>query len=178
MPTLPHVPAATVSGTVVSGKKMSGDAMAWRADRPGRLWISEPASILLHMEHSQAKFANDAFYLAFAARDMEHMDALWARHCPLICLHPGWPALTTREEIMASWQRILDNPQQPAIEIYGAQAFDMAAGVAVVCYELLEASVMVATNLFVEEDGAIVLVHHQAGPCGQPPAVATGGTTE
>lgn len=121
------------------------------------------------MTIEEALFANDAFYLAFAARDVAHMDALWAREHPVICLHPGWPALTRREEIIESWARILTNPNQQPIEMYGAEAHDLGGCVAVVCYEEIESSVMVATNLFISEDGAVVLTHHQAGPCGQPP---------
>ena len=121
------------------------------------------------MEIDQALFANDAFYLAFAARDIDHMDALWARDSPVICLHPGWPALTSRAKIIASWQRILGNPQQQPIDVYNAEALAFADAVAVVCYEELDGNVMVATNLFITENDRTVLVHHQAGPCGQPP---------
>ena len=121
------------------------------------------------MEIDQALFANDAFYLAFAARDIDHMDALWARNSPVICLHPGWPALTSRAKIVESWQRILSNPQQKPIDVYNAEAHAFAGAVAVVCYEELDVNVMVATNLFITEGDRTVLVHHQAGPCGQPP---------
>jgi hypothetical protein len=121
------------------------------------------------MTPEQALFANDAFYLAFAARDVEHMDALWARNTPVICVHPGWPALTDRAQILDSWARILGNPAQAPIECYGARALELGSAVAVVCYETLDGSVMVATNVFVEENERIVLAHHQAGPCGQPP---------
>ena len=121
------------------------------------------------MSPDEALFANDAFYLAFAARDMDHMDALWAQHSPVICLHPGWPALTERKQIIESWARILANPNQPPVETYGAQAFPLGDYVAVVCYEEVDGSVMVATNLFTREDDRVVLAHHQAGPCGQPP---------
>ena len=121
------------------------------------------------MQTDQALFANDAFYLAFAARDIGHMDALWARNTPVICLHPGWPALTDRQAVLASWESILGNPKQPPIEVYNAEAHILGDTVAVVCYEEINDSVMVATNLFVLEDDRVVLVHHQAGPCGQPP---------
>ena len=84
-------------------------------------------------------------------------------------MHPGWPALTDRQEILTSWERILSNPQQEPIDVYNATAYPIGDTVAVVCYEELNGSVMVATNLFMLEDDQVVLVHHQAGPCGQPP---------
>jgi hypothetical protein len=34
----------------------------------------------------------------------------------------------------------------------------------VVCHEVLPEGVLVATNVFVREDGAWKVVHHQAGP--------------
>ena len=33
--------------------------------------------------------ANAAFYRAFAERDVDAMDALWARSIPVACIHPG-----------------------------------------------------------------------------------------
>jgi len=121
------------------------------------------------MRTQDALFANDAFYLAFAARDLDHMDALWARESPVICLHPGWPALTRREQILESWARILSNPAQQPIDVYGAAAFNLGTNIAVICYEEVDGNVMVATNLFVEEKDRVLLACHQAGPCGQPP---------
>ena len=34
-------------------------------------------------------FANEAFYRAFADRDMAAMDGVWAVHAPVACIHPG-----------------------------------------------------------------------------------------
>lgn len=122
------------------------------------------------MTTEEALFANDAFYLAFAARDISHMDALWARESPVICLHPGWPALTRRDQIIESWSRILNNPEQKPIDVYGAQAFELGSNIAVVCYEELDGNIMVATNLYIQEHDKVLLACHQSGPCGQPPA--------
>ena len=35
-------------------------------------------------------FANEAFYRAFADRDVEAMDEVWAQGVPVACIHPGW----------------------------------------------------------------------------------------
>ena len=40
-------------------------------------------------EHAAVLFANDAFYLAFANRDYDAMDVIWARDAPVTCIHPG-----------------------------------------------------------------------------------------
>ncbi len=68
-----------------------------------------------HLDPALLLFANDAFYRAFTSRDYAAMEGLWARAHPVMCLHPGWPALFGREDVLGSWQRILGNPQAPSI---------------------------------------------------------------
>lgn len=115
-------------------------------------------------------FANETFYHVFRGRDLDAMDDLWARHAPVTCVHPGWQALTSREVVMESWRGILTNPEAPSVECRGAHAHFLGELGVVVCYEILGPNVLVATNLFLREDGAWRMAHHQAGPCGVPPA--------
>ena len=125
------------------------------------------------MHPSEAEFANEAFYMAFNRRDLAAMEALWSARHEAVCLHPGWPALIGREAIMGSWRSIFANPDQPPVTFHSASACRMGAGmVAVVCYEVVAGSTMVATNLFVEEEGSPKLVLHQSGICARPPPVA------
>lgn len=116
-----------------------------------------------------ALFANDAFYLAFSEKDAAAMDRIWARRQAVVCIHPGWPALLNREAVMDSWERILSNPDAPAIVPHHARAFPMDRLVMVVCYEALGQQMLTATNLFVTEDDEVRLLHHQASLCAQPP---------
>ncbi len=53
---------------------------------------------------------NAAFYAAFADRDVEAMDNLWARQCEVACLHPGWEANRARSRVLA---RRHDGPEEP-----------------------------------------------------------------
>jgi len=122
--------------------------------------MSDPAEVL---------FANESFYHYFREADLEGMESLWARAAPVACIHPGWPALTDREEIMESWRGIFANEgagdfacEGPVPYLSGPQAF-------VVCYERFGDTLLVATNIFQQEDGAWKLVHHQAGPCNVRP---------
>jgi ketosteroid isomerase-like protein len=124
-------------------------------------------------------FANEAFYNAFARSDFPAMDALWARDTHVICIHPGWHALTTREQIMESWRQMFEagttpvTCRSPEVFITGDVAF-------VVCYEQLADAVLVATNAFRRHDDAWHMVHHQAGPTRirpSPVAAADGGKT-
>jgi len=124
-------------------------------------------------ERARLLFANDAFYNAFSRRDTAAMDGLWARQSPVTCIHPGWQALTSRAEVMESWHAILGNANAPRISCRGAQAFAKGDVGLVICYELIGGAVLVASNIFVREGGAWMLMHHQAGPCeALPPELA------
>jgi len=114
-------------------------------------------------------FANEAFYHVFRARDLDAMDGLWARGAPVVCIHPGWQALMTREAVIDSWRGILANPEAPSVACRAARAHLLGGLGIVICYEVLGPNVLVATNQFLREDGAWRMTHHQAGPCGVPP---------
>jgi hypothetical protein len=108
--------------------------------------------------------ANEAFYRAFSGRDAEAMAGLWARTAPVACIHPGWDVLTDHDTVVASWRRLLANPASPAVRCRDARAFILGTAGFVVCHEVLPEGVLVATNVFIREDGAWKVVHHQAGP--------------
>ena len=109
--------------------------------------------------------ANEAFYRALGAADAQAMDAIWARRAPVTCLHPGWTLLSGREAVLASWAGILGNPNQPRIVGGGASVALLGDGAALVlCREVVSGAPLYATNVFVREDGAWRLVHHQSGP--------------
>jgi ketosteroid isomerase-like protein len=108
--------------------------------------------------------ANQAFYEAFARGDQEALDALWAQRAPVACIHPGWSALHGREEVMASWRSLLSGGAGPAVRCTRPSASVLGDSAYVVCGENIQGAELVATNLFVREDGAWKLVHHQAGP--------------
>ncbi len=111
--------------------------------------------------------ANATFYDAFAKGDIEGMDALWARRAPVACIHPGWPALHGRDDVMASWRSILLDSGPPKIRADQARACVLGVAGFVTCVELLENGSLVATNVFVREDELWHMVHHQAGPLTQ-----------
>ena len=113
-------------------------------------------------------FANEAFYRAFADGDPGAMDDVWARNAPVACIHPGWAALSGRENVMESWRAILTGANRPAIESLAATAFVYGDAAFVICYESLDEVLLIATNIFVREEGAWKMVHHQAGPSAPP----------
>ena len=106
--------------------------------------------------------AQSAFYAAFNGRDLKGMEALWARHTPVSCVHPGWNLLSGREAVLESWQAILQNPSQPRV-VDAAERTQVLGEVAlVVGRELVAGSPIAATNVFVREEGAWKILHHHA----------------
>ncbi len=121
------------------------------------------------MSETQAvRAANEAFYRAFAEGDLAAMEALWARAAPVACIHPGWLALTDREAVIESWTVILGDP--PPISATDAVVHPLPGAAFVTCVERVGDIALVATNIFVPEDGAWKIVHHQAGHTTRAPA--------
>ena len=105
--------------------------------------------------------ANRDFYRAFASADYVAMDRLWSEHAESTCVHPGWEALRGRDRVMASWRGILRRPLP-------VRSRDEVATVlgdvgVIVCVEVLPEGELVATNVFVLEQGRWRMLHHQAG---------------
>jgi hypothetical protein len=107
--------------------------------------------------------ANLEFYRAFATRDLDAMDLLWAKEAPVACIHPGWPPLSDRAAVMESWAGILANPEAPRIACYDEQVMLYGDTALIVCEEELNSGTLIASNFFVREHGAWRLAHHQAG---------------
>ena len=56
--------------------------------------------------------ANAALYDAFESADLDLMEAVWldGPHAEdVICVHPGWPALRGRGQVLRSWAMIMAN---------------------------------------------------------------------
>ena len=120
-------------------------------------------------------FANEAFYRAFADRDMEAMAEVWLDGGTVTCIHPGWGLLDGRDEVLNSWRAILTNPDAPEVRCLGAQAHMQGDMAYVVCYEEIEGNYLIASNIFVHEGRRWRLVHHQAGPTAEEPPAETDG---
>jgi len=108
--------------------------------------------------------ANEAFYEVFASQDFEAMDELWADQHPVACVHPGWPALRTRDEVMLSWRGILTAQSAPPIRFTDPMVVATRAMAVVICTELLLGAEITATNVFVHEPPAWKICHHHAAP--------------
>lgn len=121
-------------------------------------------------ERDAVLFANEAFYAAFARRDAAAMDEVWTREAAVSCIHPGWDALYGRDDVMRSWRAILGSAGAPTIRCCAPRVLFYGELAAVICFEEIGGTYLIATNLFLHEGGLWKMVHHHAGPTqGVPP---------
>ncbi len=106
--------------------------------------------------------ANEAFYAAFRAADFEAMAGLWAKRRDVSVTHPNWPGIKTRDAVMQSWFRILTVSGPPQVYAFDPTAIVTARTGLVICREELGGASLVATNVFVLEDGHWRMTSHQA----------------
>ena len=105
--------------------------------------------------------ANEAFYRAMREGDLEAMEALWARDRSVSCTHPSGPAVFGRGAVMESWRLILRH-EAPDIHAGEEQVIVTGKTAMVLCTERIGRSELIASNVFVREDGAWRMVTHQA----------------
>jgi ketosteroid isomerase-like protein len=115
--------------------------------------------------------ANEAFYDAFRREDPTAMNEIWAVHAPVACIHPGWHALSGRDRVMASWRAIMENGAPP-IRCVAPRVQRLGDTALVICEEHVQGDRLIATNVFVHEDGRWRIVHHHAGPIADGQATA------
>ncbi|MFF0555425.1 nuclear transport factor 2 family protein [Streptomyces sp. NPDC004266] len=62
-------------------------------------------------DEAAVEAANTAFYGAMETGDFESLSALWLDDgtTPVTCVHPGWPVLTGRGEVLRSYALIMAN---------------------------------------------------------------------
>ena len=63
-------------------------------------------------EAEAVELANHKLYAAVEAADLDLMAEVWldGPHAEtVVCVHPGWPAIQGREEVLRSWTAIMAN---------------------------------------------------------------------
>lgn len=118
--------------------------------------------MLAGMSEDEVLAVNERFYEAFAQRDREAMARVWAEKAPVVCIHPGWPPVRGRTEVLASWAAIFQHDESPPIRCEAPSVTLFADTATVVCRERIGNSVLAATNIYAREDGGWTLVHHHA----------------
>jgi len=107
---------------------------------------------------------NRAFYDAFAAGDFLTVQQTWSRSDQISVIHPGSAALHGYKAVMTSWELIFENSGSHDIKCINERVYLIGESAYVVCNEVFPEGQLVATNIFVIEDGMWRMVHHQAGP--------------
>lgn len=113
-------------------------------------------------EKQKVLAANEAFYAAFRAADIDAMEALWSKRRKVSVYHPNWPGIETRDAVMESWYRILVVGDPPQVIVFDPTVIMSKKTAMVVCREDLGGTPLIATNIFVLEDDAWHMTHHQA----------------
>lgn len=123
--------------------------------------------------------ANAEFYAAFEEGDFDRMSAVWADEpyaASVTCVHPGWPMLRGRDEILRSWALIMANTPYIQFVLTDVEAEIHGSQAVVTCSEniltadddtetgLLAAGSVVATNVFLRVDGRWRLWLHHGSP--------------
>lgn len=117
--------------------------------------------------------ANTRFYGAFESGDIDLMGEVWADGGGVTCVHPGWPMLRGRPEVLRSWALIMANTAYIQFVLTEVHTEINGDGAVLTCEEniltsdeddteLLAGGRVVSTNVFVrdESDHWRLLVHH------------------
>ena len=107
---------------------------------------------------------NRAFYDAFAVGDFLTVKQIWSRNNQISVIHPGSVALHGYKAVMASWELIFENSGPHDIKCINERVYLAGESAYVVCNEVFPEGQLLATNIFVIENGKWRMVHHQAGP--------------
>ena len=116
--------------------------------------------------------ANAVFYDALDNLDLDRMDAVLATEEPVRVVHPGWPLVSGREAVLASWERIFDNAGMMQFTVADAEAHIDGDFAWVICTERLTSvqggqvveGIVQTTNMFRREGGAWRMTHHHGSP--------------
>lgn len=106
--------------------------------------------------------ANAAFYAAFAAADVDGMQALWGKAGPVAVEHPGSSRIIGRADVLRSWRTILRAP--PPITCTVEDVIEDEDQWAVICQEDLGRVVVRMVNVFHEEKGVWKMIYHGPAP--------------
>ncbi len=113
--------------------------------------------------------ANQAFYDAFEARDIDAMSELWEHSDRVVCTHPGWGTLQGWGLIAGSWYRLFGNNEHLQFILTNARA-EVEGDIGwVVCDENIlggaSSGAVASLNLFVRKPGGRwYLIGHHGSP--------------
>ncbi|GAA1259004.1 nuclear transport factor 2 family protein [Sphaerisporangium rubeum] len=121
---------------------------------------------------------NEEFYSSIESGDLDKMTELWAEDQPgrvAMCVHPGWPMLTGRGEVLRSWALIMANTPYIQFVLTDVRTTVLGDVAVVTCAENIltaadsedatfAAGRVVATNTFVRTSAGWKLWFHHGSP--------------
>ncbi len=126
---------------------------------------------------------NQAFYAAIESADLDRMSEIWVDDVPdhlvAMCVHPGWPLLSGRGEVLRSWALIMANTPYIQFVLTDVQTTVLGNGRGADLrrehpdggrrgrrgrHGLRGRAGVVATNTFVKTAGGWRLWHHHGSP--------------
>jgi ketosteroid isomerase-like protein len=115
--------------------------------------------------------ANQAYYDAFEAADMDLMSEIWEHSDRVVCTHPGWATLRGWSRVAASWFAIFRNPARLQVILTEPEAVVTGeVGWVTVNENLLGGGLggtVAALNIFVRTPaGWRMVVHHGSSVVG------------
>jgi ketosteroid isomerase-like protein len=159
---------AVGGGDAMHGLILAGGGSILRVDRSRRRGTCRRVEV--HIDTSElvaVATANQAFYDAFEARDLDAMSELWEHSDRVMCTHPGWTVLRGWGAVGGSWVALF---QQPVLQfILTNERVEVEGDTAWVSVDenILgdrSGATVAALNLFVRTEGRWKMVaHHGSG---------------
>jgi ketosteroid isomerase-like protein len=118
---------------------------------------------------AEVRAANQAFYAAFEARDLDAMSDCWEHSDRIVCTHPGWRTLRGWGAVSGSWFALFGGPSslqfiltEEVVAVAGDSAW-VTVDENLISPEMGGGTVA-ALNVFVRADGRWRLVAHHGSP--------------
>lgn len=122
--------------------------------------------------------ANEEFYAAFEALDMDRMEACWQQDDEVSCIHPGWDVISGWPQVRRSWAAIFANSAYIQFILTDVQVHVDVDAAWVTCAENIlsggagdadmEDAKVLATNVFRRDGGRWRMVLHHGSPVLRP----------
>ena len=123
-------------------------------------------------EIEAVKAANQRFYDAFGALDINRMGDAWDNSAQALCVHPGWSPLVGWERIRESWEAIFDNATLMHFNVQYLNVVVIGDCGWVTCVENISSVLQgrannfgaFATNIFLRTPNGWLMTAHHASP--------------
>jgi ketosteroid isomerase-like protein len=122
--------------------------------------------------------ANEEFYAAFEALDMDRMEACWRHDDEVRCIHPGWDMMSGWPQVSRSWLAIFANSGYIQFFLTDVRVHVDADTAWVTCVENIlsgsaggpdiEDAKVLATNVFRRDNGRWRMVLRHGSPVLRP----------